>query len=218
MMRSAGQSNDRVPRGHGPSTHETWPGRCSAALHFMSGRGDGRTSRTTGFTLVELMITVAIIGVLAVLATVGYARWTRTAKTGEATAMLAAIKSSQETYRAEALRYLDVSASNIDNHYPLTPPNDNKVAWNPRACAGTPVCANFLTLNVQADSAVYFRYSSIAGPADGTARTIDGHAFPPANDPWFVVKARGDLNANGKPSFFWTSSFDSLVWNRDPDE
>ncbi len=178
----------------------------------------GRTSRTAGFTLVELMITVAIIGVLALLATVGYARWTRTAKTAEATAMLAAIKGAQETYRAEALRYLDVSGGNIDAHYPLSAPKDAKEPWNPRACAGTPICANFLTLNVQAESAVYYRYSVIAGAADGASRTIDGRALPPANDPWFLAKARGDLNGDGKPSMFWTSSFDSLVWSKDPDE
>jgi prepilin-type N-terminal cleavage/methylation domain-containing protein len=180
--------------------------------------GEGRTSREAGFTLVELMITVAIIGVLAVLATVGYARWTRTAKTGEATSMIAAIKGAQESYRAEALRYLDVSNSSINTYYPTSPPSDQKVSWDPKSCTGTPVCDGFRVLAVQADSAVYYRYSTIAGAADGTAHTVDGRTFPVANDPWYVVKAQGDLNVNGKLSQFWGSSYDGLVWSKDPDE
>ncbi|MGZ3473463.1 MAG: type IV pilin protein [Polyangiales bacterium] len=199
-------------------TRSRWPVGCSRRTRQMMTSGRKRTSRAAGFTLVELMITVAIVGVLAVLATVGYARWTRTAKTGEATSMIAGIKGAQESYRAEALRYLDVSGGNIDNYYPQAAPTDQKAPWNPKACAGTAVCDNFRILNVQADSNVYYRYSTIAGPPDGAVRTVDGHTYPAANDPWYVVKARGDLNNNGKIGQFWSSSFDGTIWSKDSDE
>ncbi len=189
------------------------------------------SSSTAGFTLIELMITVAIVAVLAILAGVGYARWLRTSKTGEATAMLAALKGGEETYRAETYQYLDVSncgtscaalpTSSTALYYPSSVPNDQRTPWNPLACIGTPICANFVKLNISADNTsagVYYRYAAAAGPATGAAFTFDGRAYPAANDPWFVAKAWGDLNADGVYAQYWTSSMDSTVWSTNPDE
>lgn len=195
-----------------------WPAACSVSPRIMgSGRHHTRDGRTAGFTLVELMITVAIIGVLALLATVGYARWLRTSKTAEATSMLGAIKGAQETFRAEYLRYLDVSAGSLDAMYPTSTPTDSKVAWNPAACAGTPVCNGFMQLNVHADSQVYYRYSTVAFPATGAPAAVDGRTFSTmANDPWFVARARGDLNGDGVMSSYWTSSFSTTIVSEKP--
>jgi prepilin-type N-terminal cleavage/methylation domain-containing protein len=210
--------NSRASEGAG-----TWLAGCSCPDRTMrpSGRTlpNDRASASAGFTLVELMITVAIIGVLALLATVGYSRWIRTAKTAEATAMLGAIKSAEETWRAEHLNYKDVSGS-LETYYPLVmPPSDKKVAWNPATCAGTAVCDGFRFLNVQAESAVYYRYAVQAGPADGAPKTFDGKTFSTnAYDPWFVAKAYGDLDANGIPSYFWTSSFSTTILSEKPGE
>jgi type IV pilus assembly protein PilA len=52
--------------------------------------------RTLGFTLVELMIVVAIIGVLAALATYGVARYLKHAKTAEATRSLGAMETGNK--------------------------------------------------------------------------------------------------------------------------
>ena len=204
-----------------------WRARCfgSAASMRSIGRNSpnerpaSRVATNVGFTLVELMITVAIIGVLTLLATVGYARWARTAKTAEATAMLGSIKSAEESWRAEHLNYRDVSGSLV-NYYPLEmPPSDKKVAWQPTTCSGTPVCDGFKLLNVQAESAVYYRYAVHAGPADGTPKAFDGKNFTAAaHDPWFVAKAYGDLDANGVPSYFWTSSFATTILSEKPGE
>ena len=55
--------------------------------------------RARGFTLIELMIVVAIIGVLAMLATFSASRYIRNAKTAEATANIGAL----ERFSSEAL-------------------------------------------------------------------------------------------------------------------
>jgi type IV pilus assembly protein PilA len=198
-----------------------WRARCSGSAARMKTSDrtspNDRSLTSAGFTLVELMITVAIIGVLALLATVGYARWARTAKTAEATAMLGGIKSAEETWRAEHLSYKDVSKDLI-TYYPLEPPSDKKIAWRPASCAAA-VCIGFKQLNVQAETTVYYRYAVQAGAADGAPVTLDGKSFSTAaHDPWYVAKAYGDLDANGIPSYFWTSSFATTILSEKPGE
>ncbi len=54
-----------------------------------------------GFTLIELMIVVAIIGVLAVVAGTAYRRYMDNGRTAEAMSMLGEIRAKEEAYRAE---------------------------------------------------------------------------------------------------------------------
>jgi type IV pilus assembly protein PilA len=65
--------------------------------------------RITGFTLIELMIVVAIIGLLAALAIPNFMKFQARAKQSEARSNLKAYFSCQRSYYADKSMYLDVA-------------------------------------------------------------------------------------------------------------
>ena len=70
-----------------------------------------RMSARRGFTLVELMIVVAIVGVLAILAVVGFSKLIGSSRTTEAIGTVNAIKVAQEAYHAETGTYANLSST-----------------------------------------------------------------------------------------------------------
>jgi type IV pilus assembly protein PilA len=64
-----------------------------------------------GFTLIELMIVVAIIGILAAVAIPAFSRYQMKSKTSEASVNLAAIATSEIAYHAENDTYVVCTAS-----------------------------------------------------------------------------------------------------------
>ena len=61
--------------------------------------------KTKGFTLIELMIVVAIIGILAAIAIPNFLRYQAKSKQTEAKANLGAIFTSEVSYKAEKDTY-----------------------------------------------------------------------------------------------------------------
>jgi type IV pilus assembly protein PilE len=64
-----------------------------------------RMKRQSGFTLIELMIVVAVVGILAAIAYPSYIDYVRKSKRSDAMAGLLRVQLEQEKYRASSLAY-----------------------------------------------------------------------------------------------------------------
>ena len=81
-----------------------------------------------GFTLVEMLIVVAILGILASLATVGFRRYIGRARSTEAVAVLSEMASKEQLYFMEFGAYLPLRA---DGSVALPSPDESSTAFYP---------------------------------------------------------------------------------------
>ena len=151
-----------------------------------------KNDRVAGFTLIELMMVVAIIGILAAVAIPAFGSYMKRSKTSEAVAFLGEIKQRQEAYRAEFGVYCgDLT---YDWHPATTPTDAEKVDWDDGS-----IPAEWTQLGASPDGDVYFQYGFIAGgPGTGT---VGGVALGPANEFWFSAQARTDMDSDGTVFF-----------------
>src|SRR5262245_62466577 len=80
--------------------------------------------RRRAFTLIELMIVVAIIGVLAAIAIPNFLRYQLRARTTETLTHLKGIATTEDAYFTEHGAYVSVPAP-----VPATPPGTRRAAW-----------------------------------------------------------------------------------------
>jgi type IV pilus assembly protein PilA len=168
-------------------------------------------TRTRGFTLVELLITVAMVSVLAAIALVGYKRYIQSAQSNEARSVIGMIRGGQEAYKAEFLVYLNPSSS-LNDFYPNTSPNDARMNWvQPFDSRYSDPVKGWALLNVNADAPVRFGYACVAG-VGGTLTTptklTSAPTMPtlPAGVPWYVIQAINDHDKNGIYAVFASTS------------
>jgi prepilin-type N-terminal cleavage/methylation domain-containing protein len=156
-----------------------------------------RAKRRDGFTLIEMLIVVAIIGVLAAVAIPSFMSYTYRARASEAVVFLGEIRQRQEAYIAEHGVYCSASAaagSAIDSGAwnPTTiPANGEAVSWDSTA-------DDWDQLGASPDGLVRFRYRTTAG-GPGTTPGVPGYT---GNEFWFVAQAEGDLDDDGETVVF----------------
>lgn len=177
-----------------------------------------RRSGQRGLTMIELMIVITIIGILATIASVSVKKYIASSKTSEAIHMIGAIKAAQEAYKDETFAYLNVSPgiSAASDFYPDNPkPGQQKMNF---AGAGTGK-TGWERLNIYEDAPVLFVYATTAGAA-GTMPTPTGSDIKVDNwpsgvvpKPWYVVKARADLDGDGVNTVFITGSFAGEIFS-----
>ena len=153
-------------------------------------------SRRAGYTLIELMIVVAIVGVLAALAIPAFGAYRYRVRAAEAPTLLAEIRQRQTAYFNTYGRY----CGNLD--------------WNPSsygdvARANTwEANANWAMLGFSPDGPVHFQYRVTVGAPGDTSSGVPGVG---ANGHgWFIAQARGDLDRDGNTVVFETYN----DWNR----
>jgi prepilin-type N-terminal cleavage/methylation domain-containing protein len=180
-----------------------------------------------GFTLVELMVVVAIVGILAVIGLASFRARVFGSKSAEALAMMQSIRAAEERWRADNLTYLNVSQSGA--WYPATPTTRTKRAFFNTGTCGVPVNntddCRWKLLNPAQVGPTEFGFMLTAGPP-GTAMTaLDPKARPtnwagwPANgDHWFVLQAIADADGDGTYAKFVSSSIRGDVYRENEGE
>jgi prepilin-type N-terminal cleavage/methylation domain-containing protein len=159
-----------------------------------------RRSRA-GFTLVEMMVTVAIVGILAAISIPSYMGYLYRSRTTEAVGFLADIKARQEAYKSEYYQYCDASFPRND-YWPAGVPTASPRPW------GTPTSdvISWSTLGVKPPNpSVYFSYMVRAGAPGSKPSGNNGDHGYDGSDFWFVSSAVSDLDGDGQ--FFTIESY-----------
>lgn len=169
-----------------------------------------------GFTLVELMVVVAIVGVLGAIATYSVTKYIQSTKTSEAAGIINSIRGAEEMYRQDTFVYYDVSEGSFAKLHPSTTPGSFKRSW--AGDGDSPETSRrFRQLGVAVAAPVYYSYGVVAVdtgasfPTPPTQKQDFGLAGT-ASEPFYMVVAKGNVDGDGIFSYLVTNSLTNEVY------
>ena len=133
-----------------------------------------RSNRQGGFTMVEMMIAVAIIGILASVSIPAFQNYQNRSRRAEAFSNLAGLAKLEKSYFSEYSAYARVGISQ-----PAGTLGSNKLVWDPAAEAA------FSTVGFHPDGAVFYAYDV----------NVDTGLCPQQD--CFTASGYGDADSNG---------------------
>lgn len=141
--------------------------------------------KVAGFTLIELMIVVAIIGVLAAVAIPSFMKYIRRSYTTEALTLIRKIHDGQVAYYM--VDHVDQLGTRVTAQFVSAGPEPAVVPVNTKV-SGNWDDLGWVELKIAQDSPVRYRYTSVTDGVDIAAS--------------FTARAEGDLDGDGITSLF----------------
>ncbi len=149
--------------------------------------------KKSGFSLIELMIVVAIIAFLAMIAVPNYTRYLAKAKRAEAYMQLSSIYAAQKAYWAEHGRY----SSQLGGQ--------GGIGWEPEGYHGGGADEKFYYTYGFPGSEGVNCYTGKLGTSSGSLSNAH------ADTTTFVAVAAGDIDGDGSPDIIAVDQFNNIV-------